>query len=33
MRRSELLQGLRAMRFENIFGRFLGGELTQSEAG
>ena len=33
MRRSELLQGLRAMRFENIYGRFSGGELSQSEAG
>ena len=33
MRRSELLQGLRAMKFENIYGRFSGGELTQAEAG
>lgn len=33
MRRSELLQGLRAMKFENIYGRFTGGELTQAEAG
>ncbi len=32
MRRSELLQGLRAMRFENIYGRFESGELSQSEA-
>ena len=33
MRRSELLQGLRAMKFENIYGRFEGGELSQCEAG
>ncbi len=33
MRRSELLQGLRAMKFENIYGRFLCGELSQAEAG
>ena len=33
MRRSELLQGLRAMKFENIYGRFSGGELSQAEAG
>ena len=33
MRRSELLQGLRAMRFENIYGRFGSGELSQWEAG
>ena len=33
MRRSELLQGIRTMKFENIYGRFSGGELSQAEAG
>lgn len=33
MRCSELLQGVRAMRFENVYGRFLSGELSQGEAG
>ncbi len=33
MRRSELLQGLRTMRFENICGRFAVGELSRAEAG
>ena len=32
MGRSDLLEGLRAMKFENIYGRFSGGELTQAEA-
>ena len=33
MRRAELLQGIRAMKFENIYGRFASGELSQVEAG
>ncbi len=33
MRRPALLQGIGDMRFENIYGRHLCGELTQSEAG
>jgi transposase len=33
MRRAELLQGLRAMKFENVYGRFSCGELSQLEAG
>lgn len=33
MRRSELLQGIREMKFGHVYGRFEGGELSQSEAG
>ena len=33
MRRAELLQGLRSMKFENIYGRFESGALSQFEAG
>ncbi len=33
MRRSELLQGIREMKFGYVYERFEGGELSQSEAG
>ena len=33
MRRSELLQGIRAMRFGYVYERFEGGELSQAEPG
>ncbi len=33
MRRSELLQGVRAMKFGYVYERFEGGELSQAEAG
>ena len=32
MRRTEQLQGLRLMKFEEVYGRTYGGELSQSEA-
>lgn len=32
MRRTEQLQGLRLMKFEDVYGRWYGGELSQSEA-
>jgi transposase len=33
MRRTEVLQGLRRMKFETVRGRWAGGELSQAEAG
>ena len=32
MRRTEQLQGLRLMKFEDVYGRTYRGELSQSEA-
>ncbi len=32
MRRTEQLQGLRLMKFEDVYGRWYGNELSQAEA-